>query len=59
LKKGKKYTYKDYLSWTDSGRYELIDGIIFDMAPAPSTVHQRVLRRLSFLFESYLNQNSD
>jgi Uma2 family endonuclease len=58
-KKGKKYTYKDYLGWTDNGRYELIDGIIYDLAPAPSTAHQRVLRRLFFLFESYLNQNSD
>lgn len=42
----KRYTYADYASWETKERYELIDGVPHMMAPAPSTEHQRVLRRL-------------
>ncbi len=35
------FTYADYLQWED-GRWELIDGIAYDMSPAPSRIHQRV-----------------
>jgi len=48
------WTYSDYLKWDDSHRYELIDGEVYDMSPAPSTNHQRIIRKISFLFESYL-----
>jgi hypothetical protein len=35
------YTYSDYLTWDDSARYELIDGIPYMMPPAPLLVHQK------------------
>jgi len=35
------YTYAEYLSW-DEGRWELIDGEVWDMTPAPSRAHQDV-----------------
>ena len=38
------YTLLDWQSW--EGRWELIDGIAFDMTPAPSPEHQRVSRRM-------------
>ena len=52
----KKYTYGDYLGWPDEERWELIEGIPYNMTPAPSTFHQLIvvelLRQLSdFLFE--------
>lgn len=43
LKKEKadsKFTYKDYSSWPDDERWELIDGMAYDMSPAPSSRHQ-------------------
>jgi len=37
-----KYNYNDYASWDDGKRYELIDGTIYLMSPAPSEKHQEV-----------------
>ena len=36
------YTYRDYLTWPDGFRAELLDGAIFDMSPAPTRRHQQV-----------------
>ena len=44
-----RYTYKDYCQLPDDGnRYEVIDGVLY-MAPAPLTIHQRIVRALFFL----------
>ncbi|SOE22295.1 Endonuclease, Uma2 family (restriction endonuclease fold) [Spirosomataceae bacterium TFI 002] len=47
----KKYSYKDYLTWSFKERLELLAGKIFKMSPAPSSMHQKVSMRLirSFL----------
>jgi len=37
-----RYSYADYLTWSDEERWELIDGIPYDMSPAPGVVHQRL-----------------
>jgi Uma2 family endonuclease len=52
-KKG-KYTYKDYLSWTGDVRWQLIDGVAYDMSPSPSLEHQRVLRKLLVRLDLFL-----
>jgi len=49
-----KYSYKDYLEWDDDGRWEIIEGLVFDMTPAPSVKHQGVLMELSRQFANYL-----
>jgi len=49
-----KYSYADYLSWPDEERWELIDGIPYDMSPAPSPVHQEVLVEISRQLGNYL-----
>lgn len=36
------HTYRDYLTWPEDVRYELIDGAAYLMAPAPVRVHQEV-----------------
>ena len=36
------HTYADYLTWPDEVRYELIDGVAWMMAPAPTLDHQEV-----------------
>jgi Uma2 family endonuclease len=44
--RGKRYSYADYLSWSEDGRWELIDGSPRAMSPAPSVDHQRISVRL-------------
>jgi len=35
-----RFTYGDYLHWPDDERWELIDGVAYDMSPTPSRRHQ-------------------
>lgn len=41
-KREELYTYSDYLTWPDEERWELIEGIPYDMSPAPFRRHQGV-----------------
>lgn len=54
LPRAKKYTYEDYLTWNDGKRYELIDGEIYLMSPAPSSDHQRISANLTAELVFYL-----
>jgi Uma2 family endonuclease len=49
-----KYTYADYLTWSDDERWELIDGVAYHMTPAPSPEHQDISRELLTEFNNYL-----
>lgn len=42
LKEGNRYTLQEWRSWHDEERWELIDGVAYNMSPAPSVRHQRV-----------------
>ncbi|HVJ49868.1 Uma2 family endonuclease [Desulfitobacterium sp.] len=53
-----RFTYRDYLRWPEDERWELIDGVPFDMTPAPSTDHQEVLGELYLAFANYLREKS-
>jgi len=46
-KEKERYTYKDYCQWNDGERWELIDGIAYNMSPAPSFRHQTISINLS------------
>ena len=39
-KEDHKFTYKEYRSWPDDERWELIGGVAYDMTAAPSSKHQ-------------------
>ena len=41
-----KYTYDDYCTWPIDQRFELIDGTVYDMTPAPSSNHQIIVVEL-------------
>lgn len=43
-----------HLNPNDLERWERIDGIIYDMSPAPSSEHQRLSRQLTLAIGSYL-----
>jgi Uma2 family endonuclease len=42
-----KFGYKDYLTWPDDERWEIIDGVAYDMTPAPNVKHQRIVVNLA------------
>jgi Uma2 family endonuclease len=48
------FTYGDYETWPDDQRWELIDGVPYDMTPAPSRRHQEILGALHLQFATYL-----
>lgn len=54
----KKYTYADYLTWDDDTRWELIDGVPYDMTPAPDSNHQAVSGELFGIIWLFLKQRS-
>ena len=42
-----KFSYMDYLSWNDDNeRWEIINGVAYDMSPAPTRKHQDIFRNL-------------
>ncbi len=49
----KKYSYADYLTWNDEGRWEIIDGVAYSLA-SPSDIHQDISRELLTEFNNYL-----
>lgn len=53
LKREGRFTYADYLTWSDEERWELIDGAAFAMTPAPNRVHQGILVALVLQFGNF------
>ncbi|MBI5604565.1 MAG: Uma2 family endonuclease [Deltaproteobacteria bacterium] len=49
-----RFTYGDYLNWSDDERWELIDGVAYNMTPAPSVQHQRITGELFRQLANYL-----
>lgn len=49
-----KYSYKDYLKWPEYENWEIIDGIPFNMSPAPSRKHQKISGALFAVIYNYL-----
>ncbi|GAA0591980.1 hypothetical protein GCM10009001_05160 [Virgibacillus siamensis] len=47
-------TYKEYLTWSDEVRCEVLDGQIISMAPSPLPEHQEISMHLSIEIGSYL-----
>ena len=50
----RRFTYADYLTWPDEERWELIQGEAYDMTPAPSSLHQRVVGEIFFRLRAAL-----
>jgi Uma2 family endonuclease len=48
------FTYADYLTWPDEERWELIDGIPYDMTPAPNRYHQDISVKMTSTIEQFL-----
>lgn len=53
-----KFTYVEYSTWPDDERWELIEGVAYNMSPAPTSSHQRIFRKLFFQICSYLEEKA-
>ncbi len=51
------YTYADLLTWPEDQRCELIDGMLYNMTPAPGLNHQEIVGELHVQFHNYLRQH--
>lgn len=54
----KLYTYADYLNYPEGERIEIIDGHIYNMAAAPSRIHQKIIMELSTIINNYIKSNN-
>lgn len=52
-KSDQKYTYGDYYTWPDGERWEIVDGDVYNMSPAPSPTHQELLGNIYYLFKDF------
>jgi len=53
-KDDRRYVYRDYASWPDDERWELIDGVAYSMSPAPSADHQRLALGLGASIDAWV-----
>lgn len=51
-------TYEEYLKLNEEIRFEVIDGQVYNMTPAPSTKHQAIQRELLTEFNLFLRGKS-
>jgi Uma2 family endonuclease len=54
-KPDQRYTYQDYLTWDDDQRWEIINGYVYSMSPAPNVRHQRISRNMSTVLDLKLS----
>ena len=52
-----RYVVADYFATPEGERWELIDGVLYHMAPAPSIKHQVVSKNLVWLIDPHIVQN--
>jgi len=52
------WTYKKYLEINDNNRYEVIEGKIYMMSPAPDSNHQAVSREIEFSLLAYAKKTN-
>jgi len=53
-RRSEKFTYDDYITWSDDERWELIDGVPYNMSPAPSILHQEIVSNLHYILKHNL-----
>ena len=51
------YSYADYLTWSEDERWELIEGVPYDMTPGPTPKHQEILGELFRVLANWLKGN--
>ncbi len=57
VKSEKLFTYGDYLQWGEDESWELIDGVAYNMSPAPSRKHQEIVAKIFHAIYGFLEGN--
>ena len=52
-----RYTYHDYLNWPEDERWEIIEGVAYNMSPAPKVKHQKISGNIFFELKSQIRKN--
>ncbi|MFZ2956380.1 MAG: Uma2 family endonuclease [Candidatus Ozemobacteraceae bacterium] len=52
------FTYADYVNWPDDERWEIIDGVPYDMTPAPNRLHQEISGKFFLQIGNFLEDKS-
>ena len=55
VRKDRRYVYKDYLAWPEDERWEIIDGTAYNMSPAPTVRHQRMVGNIFYLLKALID----
>ena len=50
-----RWCYGDYVNWQDDQRWELIEGVAYNMTPAPSFRHQEVVGNIFYLLKQNIS----
>jgi Uma2 family endonuclease len=53
-KENNSYTYENYLEWPEEERWELIEGVAYNMTPSPPRSHQKISAALFNALYQYL-----
>lgn len=56
--KDKVYTYKDYLTFPNDERIEIIEGKLYNMSLAPARIHQKLISDISYELQHYIKSNN-
>jgi Uma2 family endonuclease len=56
-KDDRRYLYGDYKGWPDDERWELIDGVAWNMSPAPSMGHQAISVELVHAIRAFVGKS--
>ena len=49
-----RYTFADYLTWVGDKRYELLNGLVIELLPSPTSKHQSVSGNLYGFYWNFL-----
>ena len=53
IKQQRRYSVEDYQEWPDNEKWEIIDGILYDMSPAPRIKHQNIVGNFFLNFKTH------
>jgi Uma2 family endonuclease len=58
VERNDRFTYRDYSTWLDNERWELIDGVVHSMSPSPTWRHQTLILKLAGIISAALKSTS-
>ncbi len=52
-----RFSYQDYKTWPEDERWEILDGRAYNMTPAPTFKHQRIVGNIYHILRNALRDN--